>query len=96
MMRTKRPSPIDRRRLINDPYLLHEVAAVIGDQLRAVFLSGSSVDVETSFKTALLQTAERVVPLQERRLLRRAWMGDDLAEAEINTAMTTRRAAWKQ
>ena len=97
MMRTKRRLPIDRRRLINDPYLLHEVAAVIGDQLRAVFLSGSSVDdVETPFITASLQTAERVVSLREHRLLRRAWMGDGQAEAEINMAMTTRRAAWKQ
>ena len=97
MMRTKRPSPIDRRRLINGPYLLHEVVAVIGDQLRAVFLSGSSVnDVETPFITILLQTAGRVVPLRERRLLRRAWMGNDQAKAEINMAMTTRRATWKQ
>ena len=67
--RAKRPPPIDRRRLTNDPHLRQEVAAVIGDHLRAVLPNGSSAeDMETFFTTAILPTAERVAPLRERRL----------------------------
>ena len=66
---SKRPPPIERRRLRNDPHLRQEVATVIGDQLRVVLTSGSSVDdVETAFTTAKLQIAERVAPPRARRL----------------------------
>ena len=97
MMRTKRPPPIERRRLTNDSNLCQKVATVIGDPLRAASPSGSSVhDVETAFTTAILQIAEWVAPPRARRLPRRGWTGDVQEEAEINIAMTARRAAWKR
>ena len=80
--RVKRAPPIDRRRLTNDPYLRQEIATVIGDHLRAVPPSGSSVDVEAAFAIAVLQTAELAAPPQERRLPWRGWRGDAQSETE--------------
>ena len=82
--RVKRRSPIDRRRLTNDPHLRQEVATVIRDHLRAEPPSGSSVDTKIAFATAMLQTVELVAPEMEGRAQ---------AEAEIKIAMTARRAA---
>ena len=70
---------------------------MIGDRLRAFPPSGSTVDdVETSFTTAILRTAEQVAPPRAPRLPRRGWRRDAQAEAEIGTATTARRAAWKR
>ena len=70
---------------------------MIGDYLRAVPPSGGSVDnVDADLAIATLQTAELVGSPQERRLPGRGWKGDIQAEAELNTAVTARRAAWKQ
>ena len=93
----KGPPPIDRRRLPTDPHLRQEIATVIGDHLKAFLPSGSSVDdVETTFTTAILQTAERVAPPRAPRLSARGWRGDAQAEAEISMATAARRAAWKR
>ena len=89
--------PIDRRRLTTDPHLHQEVATVIGDHLRACSPSGSSVDVETAFTTAILQTAEeRVAPPRAPRLPARRWRGDAQAESEISMATAARRTTWKR
>ena len=64
----KGPPPIDRRRLTHDLHLRQEVETVIGDHLTVVPPSGRSVDVETAFTTAILQTAERVAPPRAGRL----------------------------
>ena len=78
------------------PHLRQKVATVIGDHLRAFPPSGSSVDdAETAFTTAILQTAERVVPPRASTLPAREWRGDAQAEAEISMATAARRAAWK-
>ena len=69
---------------------------MLGDHLRAFSPSGSSVDVETDFTTAILQTAERVAPPRAPRRLGRGWRGDTQAEAEISMATAARRAAWKR
>ena len=62
---------------------------MIGDHLRAFPPSGSNVDeVETTFTTAILQTAERVAPP-------RGWWGDAQAKAEISMVSAARRAGWK-
>ena len=92
--KVKGPPCIDRRRLTNDPHLRQEVATKIGDHFRAFPPSGSIVDdVENAFMTAELQKAERVVPPRAQRVPRRGWTGYTQAEAEINIAMTARRAA---
>ena len=89
--------PIDRRQLTTDPRLRQEVATVIGDHLRAFSPSGSSVDdMETAFRKAILQTAERVAPPRTPRLPERRWRGDAQAEAEISMATAARRAAWNR
>ena len=93
----KRPPSIDRRRLMTDPHLRQQVATAIGDHLGAYPPSGSSVDdVEAAFKTAILQTAERVAPPRATRLPGRGWRGDAQAEAEISMVTAARRAAWKR
>ena len=93
----KKPPPIDRQRLTSDPHLRQQVATAIGDHLRAFTPSGSSVDdVENTFTTAILQTAERVAPPRATRLPGRGWRGDAQAEAEISMATAARRAAWKR
>ena len=80
---------------MTDPHS-RQVAAVIGDNLRAFPPSGSSVDdVETAFTTAILQTAERVAPPRAPRLPGWGWKGDTQAEAEISMVTAPRRAAWK-
>ena len=97
MRGAKGPPPIDRRRLTTDPHLRQKVATAIGDHLRAFPLSGSSVDdVETSFTTDILQTAERVASPRATRLPGRGWKEDAQAEAEISMATAARRAAWKR
>ena len=74
-----------------------QVTTAIGDHLRAFPPSGSSVDdVEDTFTTAILQTAERVAPPRATRLPGRGWRGDAQAEAKISMATAARRAAWKR
>ena len=96
MREAKGSPPIDRRRLTTDPHLRQQVATVIGDHPRAFPPSGSSVNVETAFTTAILQTAERFAPPRATRLPGRGWRGDAQAEAEISMATAARRAAWKR
>ena len=90
---SKRPPPIDRRRLTSDAHL----ATVIEDHLRAFPSSGSSVDdVEAAFTAAILQTAERVAPPRAPKRPGRGWRRDAQAETEISMATAARRAAWKR
>ena len=59
--------------------------------------SGSSVDVEAAFATAVLETVKLIAPPRERRLMPgRGWRGDVQVEAELNTAMTARLVAWRR
>ena len=70
---------------------------MIGDHLKAVPPSDSSVDdVDTAFMAVILKTAKRVAPSRTRSLQRRGWKGDAQAEAEINMAMAGRRTVWKR
>ena len=103
-MKAKKPPPIDRRRLANDPYLRQEVATMIGNPLRAVPPSGSRVnDVETVFATATLPITGLVSPPRERRLPGWGWMGDAQAKSGHHQPSNvgpetarerTRRAIW--
>ena len=67
MRRAKRPPPIDRLRLTHDTHVRMRVATVIEDHLRAVSPGGSGDTLEATFATAVLQMAELVAPMQERR-----------------------------
>ena len=59
---------VDRQRLTTDPDLGREVAATIGKQLLENPPVGNSVDeVEAEFTAAIMQTAEIVMPLKERK-----------------------------
>ena len=83
----KGPPSIDGRRLMTDPHLRQQVATAIGDHLRAFPPSSSSVDdVETTFTTAILQTAERVAPRE-----RPGCRGGDGGE----TPRQKQRSAWR-
>ena len=64
----QRDPPVDRRRLVTDPQLRHEVATAVGRHFRANPPDDSSVDdVEAAFAAAIMRTAELVIPPQERR-----------------------------
>ena len=67
---------------------------MIGDHFRAFLPSGGD-DVETTFTTAILQTAERVAPPRAPRLPGRGWRRDAQAKEEISMATAARRAVWK-
>ena len=95
--KAKGPPPIDRRRLTNDPHLRQEAATVIGLHLGAFPPSGSSVnDVETTFTTTILQTAERVGSPRAPKMPGRGWREDAQTESGISMAIVTRRASWKR
>ena len=67
-LRASAKPPVDRRRLVTDPQLRQEVATAVGRHLRANPPGDTSVDdVETAFATAIMRTAELVIPPQERR-----------------------------
>ena len=68
---------VDRRRLVTDPQLRQEEATAVGRDLRANPPGDSSVDdVEATFAAAIMQTAELVIPPQERGRSGRGWSGD--------------------
>ena len=97
--RLKAPAkpPVDRRRLGTDPQLRQEVDTAVGRHLRANPLGDSSVDdVEAAFATAIIRTAERVIPLQERRRPGQGWSGDARTEAELQAAADAMHAAWQR
>ena len=63
------------------------MARAIGDRLRVTTPNGSSIDeVEAVFTAAVVQTAELIVPPQERRMPGLGWNGDAQAVAEFSLA----------
>ena len=53
-------------------------------------------DVEAAFAAAIMQTAELVIPLPERRRPGRGWTRDAQTEAELQTATDAMHAAWQR
>ena len=89
--------PVDRKRLVTDPQLRQEVATAVKRQLKANPPRDSSVDdVEAAFTTAIMRTAELVIPPQERRRPGRGWSGDARREAELQAASDAMHAAWQR
>ena len=65
--------------------------------MRATPLHGSSVDeVEAAFTAAVVQTAELIVPPQERRMPGLGWKGDAQAVVEFSLVRAARSAAWSR
>ena len=94
-LRVSAKPPVDRRRLVTDPRLRQEVTTVVGRHLRANPPGDGNVDdVEATFAAAIMQTAELVIPPQERRKPARSWSGDAQTEAELQTATDAMHAAW--
>ena len=94
-LRAPAKPPVDRRRLVTDPQLLQEVATAVGRHLRANPPGDSSVDdVEAAFAAAIIQTAELVIPPQERTRPGRGWSGDARTEAKLQAATNAMHTAW--
>ena len=53
-------------------------------------------DVEAAFAAATMRSAESVLPLQERRRLRRGWSGDARTEAYLQAATDAMHTAWQR
>ena len=86
-LRVSAKPPVNCRRLVTDPQLRQEVATAVGRCLRANSPGDSNVDdVKAAFATAIMQTAELVIPPQERRRPGQGWRGDAQTEAELQTA----------
>ena len=95
-LRASAEPPVDPRRLVTDPQLRQEVATAVGRHLRANPPGDSSVDdVEAEFATAIMRTAELVIPPQERRRPGRGWSGDSRTEAELQAATDAIHTAWQ-
>ena len=95
-LRAPAKPPVDRRRLVTDPQLRHEVATAVGRHFRANPPGDSSVDdVEAAFTAAIMRTAELVIPPQEQTRPGRDWNGDTRTEAELQAATDTMHVAWK-
>ena len=95
-LRASAKPPVDRRRLVTDPQLRQEVATAVGRHLRANPPGDSSVDnVEAAFATAIMRTAELVIPPQERRRPGRG-SGDARTEAELQAATDAMHTAWQR
>ena len=93
-LRASAKPPVDRRRLVTDPQLRQEVATIVGRHPRANLPGDSNVDdVEVAFASAIMRTAELVIPPQERRRQGRGWSGDAQTEAELQTATDAMHAA---
>ena len=79
--------PVDRRRLVTDFHLRQEVVTVVGRHLRTNPPGGSNMnDVAAAFAAAVRQTAELVIPPQERRRPGRDWSGDAQTEADLQAS----------
>ena len=73
------------------------MATALGRNLRENPPGDSNVDdVEAAFAAATMQTAELVIPSQERRRPGRGWSGDAQTEAELQTATDAMHAAWQR
>ena len=83
---------------MTDPKLRQEVATTVGRHLRVVNPPGDSSvdDVEVTFAAATMQTAEMVIPPQERRRPGRGGSGDARTEAELQAATDAMHAAWQR
>ena len=69
--------PVDRRYLMTDPQLRHEVATVVGMHLRANPPGGSSVEaVKVAITGAIMRTAELAISPREPRRLGPGWSGN--------------------
>ena len=53
-------------------------------------------DVEAAFATAIMRTAELMIPLQERRRPGGGWSGDAQTEAELHVATDAMHATWQR
>ena len=82
---------------MTDPQLPQEVATAVGRPLRAYPPGYSNVDgVEATFPSAIMRTAELVIPPQERRRPGRGWSEDAQTEVELQTATDAIHAAWQR
>ena len=82
---------------MTDPQLRQEVATVVGRHLKANPPGDSSVDdVEAAFASAIMRTADLVIPLQERRRPGQGWSGDARTEAELQAATDAMHTAWQR
>ena len=52
-------------------------------------------DVEATFASAIMPTAELVIPPRERRRPGRGWSGDTRTEAELQVATDAMHTAWE-
>ena len=96
-LRVSAKPPVDRRRLLTDPQLRHEMATAVGRHLRANPPGDSNMDdVEVAFAAAIMRTAELMILPQKRRKPRRGWSGDAQTEAELQTATNAIHAAWQR
>ena len=95
-LRTSAKPSVGRRRLVTDPQLRQEVATAVGSHLGANPFGDSNVDdVEATFASAIMLTAELAIPPQERRRLGRSWSGDSQTEAGLQAATDAMHAAWQ-
>ena len=82
---------------MTDPQLRQEAATAVARHLRANLPGDSNVDdVEATFATAIVRTAELVIPRQERKRPGRGWSGDAQTEAGLQTATDAMHAAWQR
>ena len=69
---------------MTDPQLRQEVATAVGRHLRANPPGDSNVDnVGAALVSAIMRTAELMIPPQERRRPGRGWSRDAQTEAEL-------------
>ena len=90
------PKPlVDRRRLVTDSQLRQEeLGTAVGRHLRENPPCDSNVDdVEAAFATAIMRTAELVIPFQKQKRPGRGWSGDAQTEAELQAATDSMHAA---
>ena len=89
--------PVECSRLMTDCQLRWEIVTTVRRHLRANPPGNGSVDnVEAAFGTAIMRTAELIVPPQEWRRPGRSWSGAIQTEAELQAANGARYAAWQR
>ena len=88
---------MDLRRLVTDPQLRQEVSTAIGRHLTTNPPAGRNVDdVEAAFASAVMRTAEFVIPSQERKRPGQGWSGDAQTKAELQAAIDAMHAVWQR